>query len=188
MRLRLLLLGPLAALLPAVAMADGSATVTVTGSVGVACHLSAPSVSSLSVGTLANLSDGTLAPITPQSITISDSWCNTGSTISVSATPMVAQSFSGAPPAGFTKAVNYTATATGWTPTPPSFTTTGDTSGNVSGSPAPGTATSNDPVAQTITVGVGSFTTPAAGNRLVADPVYSGQVTITLQTTAAASP
>src|SRR3569833_3613428 len=114
MRLRLLLLGPLAALLPAVAMADGSATVTVTGSGGVACHLSAPSVSSLSVGTLANLSDGTLAPITPQSITISDSWCNTGSTISVSATPMVAQSFSGAPPAGLTKAVNFFVLVSGW--------------------------------------------------------------------------
>jgi hypothetical protein len=176
MRLGLLLLAPLAALLPAAAMADSSATVTITGSVAVACHLGSPANSTIAVGTLSNLSDGTLAAIGPQSTTIADSWCNTGSTISLSATPLVAQSFSGAPPSGFTKAVNYTATASGWTSTPPSFAT-----------PTPASQTSNNPVAQTITVGVSAFATPSAGNRLVADPVYSGLITITLQTTAAAS-
>ncbi len=150
---------------------------------GVGGHSLPPGLSSrsptLDVGMLANLSDGTLAPISTQTTTIAGSWCNTGSTISVLAGPLVAQGYVGAPPAGFTKAVNYMATASGWTPVPASFTTTGDTSGGGSGT-TPGSQSSADPAAQTITVQVSSFATPGTGNRLVADPNYSGTITITL--------
>jgi hypothetical protein len=182
MKLRLILLAGLAfGAVPAFGTGPPpvSAIVTLTGSVGIACHLGSPGESTLNVGTLANQADGTLAPISPQSTTIADSWCNAGSTISVLADPLVAQSYAGTPPAGFTKAVNYTATASGWAPTPASFTTTGDTSGGGNGT-TPGSQSTDDPVAQTITVEVSSFATPSAGNRLVADPNYSGTITITL--------
>lgn len=188
MGLKILLLASLALVLPAAAMADSSATITVTGSVTAACHLGSPTATTVEVGTLANSSDGTLAPISPQSTTITASWCNTGSIIGISATPLVAQGFAGAPPAGFTKAVNYTASASGWTATPASFITAGNSSGTVSGTPVPGTQTTTDPVGQTITVSVSGFATPASAGRLVADPNYSGTITITLQTTAASSP
>lgn len=186
MKLRLLLLAGLA-FAAAPAFADGtgppaSATITLSGSVGVACHMGSPSDSTINVGTLANLADGTLAPISPQSTTITDSWCNTGSTIGIIAGPLLAQNYTGAPPAGFTKAVNYTAAASGWTSNPASFTTTADTSGGGNGT-TPGSQSTSDPAAQTITVGVSNFATPGADSRLVADPNYSGTITVTLAVT-----
>jgi hypothetical protein len=178
MKLRLILLAGLA--LGAVpAFGDNTATITVTGSVGNACHMGTPASSTISLGALAAQSDGTLASITAPTTTINGSWCNTGSVIGVIATPLVAQSATGTPPTGFTKAVNYTASASGWTATPASFTTTGDVSGS-GNSTTPGTQTATAPDAQTITVNLSNFLTPAAGERLVADANYSGTITVTL--------
>ena len=181
MNLRLLLLAGLALAAAPPAFGDGTATstITITGSAAQACHLGAASNSTLNVGTLANLADGTLAPVADRSTTIDGSWCNTASTLSIIAQPLVAQHYSGSPPAGFTKAVNYTAAASGWTSPSASFTTTGDRSGGGNGT-TPGTADSADPVAQQISVTVSTFATPSAGDRLVADAEYSGQITVTL--------
>lgn len=179
MRLRLLLLG--GAMLAAPALADGNSTaITLTGNVDKACHIGSPSTLSVSLGNLANASDGTLLTSIPLSdTTISDSWCNTGSTIGVLATPLVALGYSGAPPSGFTKAVNYTAAASGWSPTAASFTTNAIADGSGSGS-TPATQSAGNPVAQTITVSLSSFHSPSSGLRLVADTNYSGTITITL--------
>jgi hypothetical protein len=184
-----LLIAPLVLGLSAPAMAapaSATATITVSGTVAGTCHLGAPNDATLSLGSLVNTADGTLNPAIPTaSTTIPGSWCNTGSKISISATPLVALGFSGAPPAGFTKAVNYTATASGWTGAGAAFTTNGDTSGVVTGSATPGSQTQNDPEANSIVVALSAYASPASGARLVADPHYQGIITVTLQTTAA---
>jgi hypothetical protein len=183
----LLLIAPLVLGLAGPALADpATATITVTGEVSGTCHLGTPSDATLSLGSLVNSADGTLNPSIPNvSTTIPGSWCNTGSIISVSATPLVAQGFSGSPPAGFTKAVNYTASASGWAGSAATFTTAGNTSGVVTGTPAPGSQTQADPAANVITVGLSAYASPSSTARLVADPHYQGVITVTLQTTAA---
>ncbi len=54
---------------------------------------------------------------------LSGAYCSGRSTITVAATAMAAQNFTAAPPAGFSRTVDYTATAAGWTTTPASFAT-----------------------------------------------------------------
>ena len=168
--------------------ASDSATLTVKGTVGSACHLGDLSSSQIDVGQLSNNPDGTLAAIsgTPGT-TITGSWCNTGSKITVVASPLVAQGFAGVPPSGFTKAVNYTASASGWGSASASAPTLGNTSGAESGSHS-GSQTLNDPEANTIAVNLSSFSTPGSGDRLVADSDYEGTITVTLATNAAGSP
>jgi hypothetical protein len=99
----------------------------------------------------------------------------------------VAQSFAGTPPSGFTKAVNYTASATGWGSATASDTTLGNSSGAESSSHS-GSQTLNDPEANTITVNLSAFSTPSAGDRLVADGDYEGTITVTLATNAVSPP
>ena len=106
--------------------------------------------------------------------TVIGSFCNTRSTITISATPTTAQAFTGTPPAGFTNALDYTATASGWTPTPASYVT--DAPSNPVATQARGTAYTG-----TITVAVSNFSPVGGGAlRLVADPSYQGTVTVTL--------
>lgn len=168
--------------------ASDSATITVKGTVGSACHLGDLSSSQIDVGQLSNNTDGTLASINGSPATaITGSWCNTGSKIIVVATPLVAQGFAGAPPSGFTKAVNYTASASGWGSAAADDTTLGDASGAESSSHS-GSQTLNDPEANTITVSLSAFSTPSSGDRLVADSNYEGTITVTLATNAAGSP
>ncbi|MGA9794556.1 MAG: hypothetical protein WBQ17_03370 [Rhizomicrobium sp.] len=175
-------------LMPAAYAASGgpvTAIVTIKGSVGNACHLGDLSSSQINVGTLTNSSDGTLAAISGSpNTTITGSWCNVGSTITISALPMVAQGYSGSPPSGFTKAVNYTATESGWGTPTPSDTSQGTTSGVDSGSHY-GSAAITTPESNTITVALSNFTAPVSGSRLVADNNYQGAITVTLN---AASP
>lgn len=105
---------------------------------------------------------------------LSGSFCSARSTITVAATPMAAQTFTATPPAGFSRSVNYTATASGWTTTPASFVT--GAASNPAAVQTRATAFSGD-----ITVSVGSFATDGgATQRLVADTNYQGNVTVTL--------
>ncbi|HEY1836181.1 MAG TPA: hypothetical protein VGG36_00870 [Rhizomicrobium sp.] len=173
-----------AVLIPGLAFASpvapATATVTLTGSIGNACHMGDLSSSQISVGTLTNSSDGTLAAISGSpNTTITGSWCNVGSKITISALPMVAQGYSGSPPSGFTKAVNYTATESGWGAPTPSDTSQGTTSGADSGSHS-GSADVGTAEANTITVTLSNFTAPVSGSRLVADNNYQGTITVTL--------
>jgi len=105
---------------------------------------------------------------------LSGSFCSARSTITVNATPMAAQTFTSTPPAGFSRVVDYTATASGWTTTPAAFAT--GAGSNPAAVQTRATAFSGD-----ITVSVGSFSTNGgATQRLVADTNYQGNVTVTL--------
>jgi hypothetical protein len=181
---RLLALAIAAALAPSLALADtNSTTVTVTGTVTASCTL-APVASGAGAFTVGggNLIDTTTGQLAtglhtggPQTIT--GSWCNAASVISVVANPMLQTLFVGAPPSGWTKSVNYKATASGWGPDLP-VTTTGDVSGS---NPTSNTAsqTVTTPTAATISIDLSNFVTPGSNSRLVAGS-YTGSVVVTL--------
>jgi hypothetical protein len=127
------------------------------------------------VGTLIDTSTGfLLTNLAAPNKTLAGSFCSARSTITVSATPMVATNFTATPPTGFSRTVNYTATASGWTDTAASFTT--NAAANAAAVQARNTAFTGN-----IVVGVSSFTT-GGGNtlRMVADTNYQGLVTVTL--------
>jgi hypothetical protein len=105
---------------------------------------------------------------------VTGSWCNAPSTISVGATQLTATGFTGTAPAGFTSAVDFTASASGWSTTPASFTTSA--AANAAATQPASSATSG-----AITVGIGSFAARGGANlRPVAANAYSGQVVLTL--------
>jgi hypothetical protein len=153
---------------------------SVVGHAPGACTLGVAGNKTLNIGEMVDPTTGELANITnPPSTSIAGSWCNTASTLTVLATPLVAQSFVGAPPSGFTKAVNYTATVSAWTTNPATFATNGDVSG-VQHNNSPGSQSQSSPSSATMVVSIGSFASPGAGDFLVADPNYNGTITITL--------
>ncbi len=127
------------------------------------------------VGTLIDTSTGfLLTTLSAPTKTLVGSFCSSRSTITVSATPMTAVNFTATPPTGFSRTVNYTAAASGWTDTAASFTTGAAT--NPAAVQARNTAFTGN-----IAVGVSNFTT-GGGNtlRMVADTNYQGVVTVTL--------
>jgi hypothetical protein len=131
--------------------------------------------STFDMGVLIDLNTGLLRTdlASPPKV-LSGSFCSARSTITVNATPMAAQTFTSTPPAGFSRLVDYTATAAGWTTTPAAFAT--GAGSNPAAVQTRGTAFSGD-----ITVSVGSFSTVGGANqRLVADTNYQGNVTVTL--------
>lgn len=166
--------------LAATTTVPSTTVLTVTGNAPGACTLGVAGDKTLNIGEMVDPTTGELANISnPPSTSIAGSWCNTASTLTVLATPLVAQSFFGSPPSGFTKAVNYTATVSAWTTTPATFTTSGDVSG-VQHNNTPGSEVQGSPSMATMVVSIGSFASPSAGDFLVADPNYSGTITITL--------
>lgn len=105
---------------------------------------------------------------------LAGAFCSSRSTIVIAATPMLAQNFTGTPPAGFAGSIDYVASASGWTVTPASFNTA---------------ATSNPAATQVrasaftgnIAVGVSDFATSGGASlRPVADDEYLGEITVTL--------
>jgi hypothetical protein len=150
---------------------------TVTGNVPALCSggTIAGGNSTFNLGVLIDVTTGLLrTDLAAPNKTLTGAFCSGQSTITVSATPLTAQNFTATPPAGFSRAVNYTATASGWTTTAASFATGSAT--NPASVQSRGTAFSGD-----ITVGIGTFGT-SGGNtlRLVADTNYVGAVTVTL--------
>ena len=105
---------------------------------------------------------------------LTGSFCSTRSTIEVEATPLLAQSYAGDPPASFSKSVNYVATASGWTTNPAVYDTGAQSNPNA-------VQSRSTPFTGDITVGLSNFST-VGGNALllVADPEYQGTVTVTL--------
>lgn len=127
------------------------------------------------LGVLINTSTGFLrTDLSAPARTLAGAFCSAQSTITVAATPLVAQNFTATPPSGFSRSVDYTATASGWTTTPASFTTSA--ANNTAATQTRSTAFTGD-----IAVGVANFAT-TGGNalRMVADTNYRGTVTVTL--------
>jgi len=107
---------------------------------------------------------------------LAGSFCSTRSTITIGATALAAQNFTSTAPSGFSRSVDYTATAQGWTVTPAAYTT--GAAANAAATQTRASAFSGD-----ITVHIGDFaTTGGAALRPVADNSYLGTVTITLAT------
>jgi hypothetical protein len=108
---------------------------------------------------------------------LTSAFCTGRSTITISATPLASVNNIDTPPGGFSRTINYTATAAGWTAAPATFTTGAAT--NTNASKIRDNAFQGD-----ITVSIGAFTT-GGGNalRLVSDPSYVGSVTVTLAAT-----
>lgn len=127
------------------------------------------------LGVLTNTSTGLLrSDLSAPARSLVGAYCSAQSTIAVVATPMVAQNFTATAPAGFSRSVDYTATASGWTANPASFNTAA--ASNPAASQVRATAFTGD-----IGVGVSNFaTTGGAALRLVADTAYRGTVTVTL--------
>ncbi|KQY75385.1 hypothetical protein [Brevundimonas sp. Root1423] len=148
----------------------------ITGNVPSVCTAGAISGGSnvFGVGVLVDTSTGFLLnTLSVPAKTLSGSFCNTRSTIAIAATRMTAQSSGATPPAGFTNAVNFTATASGWTPTA-AATSTG-TGTNPGANQLRDTAFAGD-----IVVSLSNFAPAGGPLRLVADPEYRGTVTVTL--------
>lgn len=127
------------------------------------------------LGVLVNTTTGQLrSDLSAAARTMAGAFCTQLSTINVTATPMTAQAFTATPPAGFSRSVDYTATAAGWTTTPASFRTSAAANPNA-------TQSRNTPFTGDIAVSVGEFaTTGGSALRLVADTVYRGTITVTL--------
>ncbi|KHK93737.1 hypothetical protein LK12_04705 [Novosphingobium malaysiense] len=105
---------------------------------------------------------------------ITGSFCSTRSTIEIAATAMTAQNATATPPAGFSRTVNYVATASGWTTTPASFDTAATT--NSAAMQTRDTAFTGD-----IAVALSNFSTGGGDTlRMVSDTDYQGSVTVTL--------
>lgn len=156
-----------------------SATVGVTGNVADLCILGDPSQPNVDVGQMVETSGGRvgkISTISNQVVTLPGSFCNfAGTQVDITTSALLGPE--GTPPASFSRAVNYTATATGWT-TPDAAATSA--AGFDGSSPsASGTGGQQDgPKLNDITVTLSSFTVPQ--DRLLISGGYTGSVTITL--------
>jgi hypothetical protein len=175
---------PLAAMVPAAAIAQeaeptssDSESFQVIGTVPALCSIGIPDNSGaiFDLGVLVDTTTGLLrTDLSAPDKILAGAFCASRSTIEISATPMQAQNFSGAAPVGFSNAVNYVATASGWTATPASFDTASAT--NPGALQVRASAFTGD-----ISVGISDFATAGGATLLpVADDEYMGQVVVTL--------
>ncbi|MFM5950933.1 MAG: hypothetical protein ACKOPM_17165 [Novosphingobium sp.] len=178
---KLLLLAPLMiAAVPGTALAQTSNTSTknvgVIGTAPAMCFAGTVSgTGSYPLGVLIDTATGQLrSDLSAPPQVLVGSFCTGRSTITVAATPLAAQNSTVAPPSGFSRQVDYTATASGWTTTPASYTT------GASSQPA-ATQTRASAFTGDITVAISNFSTSGGQSlRLVADDNYLGLVTVTI--------
>ncbi len=151
--------------------------ITINGTVPLLCAGGTLSVAdgAFDVGTMIDTSTGFLLPtLSAPARTLAGSFCSPRSTIQVAATPMIAQNFAANPPTGFSKTVNYTATASGWTDVPATFSTAAATNPSA-------VQSRNSAYTGNITVSVSNFTTGGGDAlRMVGDTSYLGLVTVTV--------
>lgn len=170
------------AALPSAALAQAAqnGTVAVEGSVRPVCILGDPNPAMVNLGQLSASSGtrtGRIAVIPAQTVTLPASYCNfAGSVVTVNATALTA-SDTASPPAGFARAVNYTASASGWSSANSAATTAALRDG--SSATASGTgATQPLPRIADIALNLSSFTAP--GDLILVAGNYSGTVIVTL--------
>jgi hypothetical protein len=177
------------AALPAAAFAQptpATGTVSVDGRVAPICLLGAPNPAPVNLGQMVATSGprvGRITVLPNQTVTLPNSFCNfAGSTVTVQATALTASDAS-SPQPGFARAVNYTATATGWAMGSSAATSPALRDGTLP--TATGTGASQPlPKRGDIAVTLSNFTVPSdsilvAGN-------YSGLVIVTLGPTVTA--
>lgn len=152
-----------------------SPNMPVTGNVPTLCAVGAVGgQGSFPLGSLIDNATGKMrAGLSAPNQTITGSWCNAPSSVSISATQLAAVNFLATPPEGFSRSLNYTATASGFSALPASFTTGAPTNTNA-------TRATGGPVTGPITIAVSAVTPVGANPFLVADTSYQGIVTITL--------
>ncbi|NCP11415.1 MAG: hypothetical protein GW859_05590 [Sphingomonadales bacterium] len=178
LQLALVMLGGWGAATPALAQSDSDTKqFTVIGTVPALCAggTIAGANATFDLGVLVDTSTGFLrTDLAAPAKTITGSFCSIRSTIRVEATPMTAQTFTAVPPSGFSRTVDYTATASGWTTTPARYAT--EEAIHTDATQSRATAFTGD-----ITVALSQFSTGGGtALRLVSDPSYSGTVTVTL--------
>lgn len=127
------------------------------------------------LGVLTNTSTGLLrSDLSAPVQVLSGSFCSSRSTIAIAATPLAAQNFAGPTPSGFSRSVDYVATASGWTEAPAVF-------GTANATNAAALQTRDTAFSGTITVSLSDFATSGGSAlRMIADEDYRGEVTVTL--------
>jgi hypothetical protein len=181
MKIRTLLLAGLAtSALAAPALADPApgavtGTVDIFGHVNDRCNMTINSAF-IDLGEITNADDTLNTGVAAGKTATLHAWCNgSAADMRVEAFPITNQSFTGSPPAGFQRIVNYTATASTTGSAGPVAPTDVSDSAGASG---PGTPATVGIVNNDIIVSLSGLTTPAAG-RMVAGS-YHGLVVVTL--------
>lgn len=170
------------ALLPASALAQSVATGTVgvDGRVAPVCILGDPNPATVNLGQISAASGprtGRVATIANRTVQLPASYCNfAGSVVTVRATALIVND-PAAPQTGFTRAVNYTATASGWSSGASAATTAALRDGSNSSATGTG-ATQPLPKTADITLTLSNFTAPGDGFLVAGN--YSGAVVVTL--------
>lgn len=169
-----------AAPLPAAAQSVAEGNVGVDGRVAPVCILGDPNPATVNLGQLSASSGprtGRVAAIANRTILLPASYCNfAGSVITVRTTALIVND-PAAPPAGFTRAVNYTGSVTGWASGSAAATSAALRDG--SNATASGTgAVQPLPKIADVTLTLSSFTTPGDGFLVAGN--YSGTVVVTL--------
>ncbi|HEY3811687.1 MAG TPA: hypothetical protein VGL66_00555 [Caulobacteraceae bacterium] len=156
-------------------------SVTVNGTVAQVCVLGAPAPTSINLGQMAATSGtrtGKLGAIADQSVSLPATFCNYGGTqITVVATALIEGNDEATPPSGFSKAVNFTANVSGWTPTAASVTTTAASDGS-NATTTSGGPEQAQPNSTSLTLTLTNFSAP--GDSILVAGGYNGLVTITL--------
>lgn len=154
--------------------------VAIDGSVAPLCILGNPDPALVDLGVLINISGtraGRIRTIANQNVVLANSFCNfAGSVVTITANAMLASDVT-PPPASFARAVNYTATASGWTNNDASATTSALANGANPSATGTG-ATQPLPKNANIGVQLSNFTAPGDAYLVAGD--YAGSVVVTL--------
>ena len=182
MRLTAIILGTaFMALAPAaVAQTPADGEAAITGSVANVCVLGAPSPASINLGALSETSGaraGKLDTIASQTVNLPNSYCNFGGTrLSISSSALLAADAS-PPPAGFSRAVNFTSSVGTWG-TPNAQVTTNAAANGASATANGDSGVQADPREANLSLQLSAFTAP--GDGFLVTGAYAGSVTITL--------
>lgn len=155
-------------------------SVSIDGRVAPICILGDPAPALVDLGQLAATSGmriGRLAVLAPRTVTLPASFCNfAGSAVRLDATALLGADTS-SPQPGFARAVNYTATASGWASGNAEVSTNALRDGSANAASGTG-ATQPLPKIADIGVTLSNFSVP--GDLLLVAGNYSGTVIITL--------
>jgi len=165
---------------PALAQSTATGNVAIDGRVAPVCILGDPNPALVNLGQLSASSGprtGKIATITPQTVQLPASFCNfAGSVVRVTATALTSSDTS-VPQPGFSRAVNYTATATNWAAGASTATTNALRDGT---SPTASGLGSTQPLPKIadIALTLSNFTAP--GDLILVAGTYNGTVVVTL--------